>query len=325
MKIFRDSDIKNNPLKDKQIVILGYGSQGSAQALNLRDSGFKVIVGLRKGSQRIKDVERERLKFLPMAEAVKKADLIAMLTPDETHASIYNEFIKTNFKQNGVLLFAHGANIYFKTLLPRRDMDVVMVAPKSPGPILRQRYLDGSGVPAIYSIHQDKSGHAKDIALCYAKGLGCGRSGIIEATFEEETKTDLFGEQAVLCGGLIELMKASYEELIKRGLPPELAYYECSHEVKFIADLLHTKGFAAFANSVSNTALYGGLKQGPRIIDEKVKKTISKIYDEIEDGTFAKEWFESNGSKNAWLDKKRKELINHSIEKAGKTIRELGK
>lgn len=323
MKILRDRDISTDSIKKNLIVIVGYGSQGRAQALNLHDNGYKIAIGLRPGSKTIKKVKDDGLQFMPILEAIKKADILVMLLPDETQPSLYSEIIKPNLKKGGTLLFAHGANIFFKTIIPRSDLDVIMVAPKSPGPLLRQRFVEGSGVPAIFSVHQDSTGNAKRTALEYGKAIGCARSGLIEASFEQEAKTDLFGEQTVLCGGLIELIKAAYEELVKRGLPPELAYYECCHEVKFIADLLHTKGFATFAKSISTTALYGGLKQGPRIIDSKVRAVLSEIYDEIDNGKFAKEWFNSNGSKNDWLNKKREELINHSIEKAGEKVRAL--
>lgn len=322
MKIYYDVDVNIEVLKGKKIAIIGYGSQGHAHANNLKDSGFDVIVGVRKGKSWDKAVNAG-LTVKTVKEASKLADVIMILTPDELQADLYKNEIEPNMKKGAFLAFAHGFNIHFGQIVPSEDINVFMVAPKGPGHLVRSEYLKGSGVPCLVAVHQDPSGITKDIALAYAVGIGGGRAGIIETTFKDETETDLFGEQVVLCGGLTALITAAFETLVEAGYPPELAYFECLHEVKLIADLIYEGGISTMRYSVSNTAQYGDLTRGPRVVNESVKAEMKKILHEIQTGQFAKEWIlECKVGKPTFnaLTKKGEE---HLIEKVGQKLRSM--
>src|SRR6202047_846101 len=297
MRVYYDRDADINLIKGKKIVIIGYGSQGHAHALNLRDSGVKdVAVALRKGSQGVKKAQGEKLKVMEVAEAAKWADVMMMLTPDELQADIYRDHLHAHMKEGAALMFAHGLNVHFNLIEPRADLDVLMVAPKGPGHTVRSEYARGGGGPCLIAIHQDASGNAHDLGLSYACAIGGGRAGIIETSFREECETDLFGEQVVLCGGLVELIKAGYETLVEAGYAPEMAYFECLHEVKLIVDLIYEGGIANMNYSISNTAEYGGYTRGPRLIDERTKAEMKKILEEIQSGRFAREWVLENAA-----------------------------
>lgn len=322
MKIYYDIDVNTDILKDKKIAIIGYGSQGHAHANNLRDSGFDVVVGLRKGGSWRK-AEEAGFSVFTVSEATSKADIIMILTPDELQAELYKSEIEPNLKKGAFLAFAHGFNIHFGQITPAEDINVFMVAPKGPGHLVRSEYLKGSGVPCLVAVHQDPSGITKEIALAYATGIGGGRAGIIETTFKDETETDLFGEQVVLCGGLTALITTAFDVLVEAGYPPELAYFECLHEVKLIADLIYEGGISTMRYSVSNTAQYGDLTRGPRVINDLVKAEMKRILKEIQDGTFAKEWIlECKVGKPVFnaLTKKGEE---HLIEKVGEKLRAM--
>jgi ketol-acid reductoisomerase len=322
MKIYYDFDVNTEILKGKKITIIGYGSQGYAHANNLKDSGFDVFVGLRKGKSWQK-AESAGLTVMTVSEASKIADVIMILTPDELQPDLYKTEIEPNIKKGAFLAFAHGFNIHFGQIVPSEDINVFMVAPKGPGHLVRSEYLKGMGVPCLMAVYQDPSGITKDVALAYAVGIGGGRAGIIETTFKDETETDLFGEQVVLCGGLTALITAAYETLVEAGYPPELAYFECLHEVKLIADLIYEGGISTMRYSISNTAQYGDLTRGPRIINESVKTEMKKILDEIQSGQFAKEWIlECKVGKPTFnaLTKKGEE---HPIEKVGEKLRAM--
>ncbi|GAQ95206.1 ketol-acid reductoisomerase [Thermodesulfovibrio aggregans] len=322
MKIYYDVDVNTDVLKGKKIAIIGYGSQGHAHANNLRDSGFDVIVGLRKGKSWQK-AENAGFTVMPVSEASKIADIIMILTPDELQPELYKTEIEPNIKKGAFLAFAHGFNIHFGQIVPSDDINVFMVAPKGPGHLVRSEYLKGMGVPCLMAVYQDPSGITKDVALAYAVGIGGGRAGIIETTFKDETETDLFGEQVVLCGGLTALITAAFETLVEAGYPPELAYFECLHEVKLIADLIYEGGISLMRYSVSNTAQYGDLTRGPRVINSSVKAEMKKILEEIQNGTFAKEWIlECRVGKPTFnaLTKKGEE---HPIEKVGEKLRAM--
>ena len=277
MRVYYDRDADLNLIKGKKVAVIGYGSQGHAHTLNLRDSGVKdVVVALRKGSQGVKKAEGEKLKVMEVAEAAKWADVMMMLTPDELQGDIYREQLHANMKQGAAIMFAHGLNVHFNLIEPRPDIDVLMVAPKGPGHTVRSEYLRGGGVPCLLAIHKDASGNAHDLGLSYASAIGGGRAGIIETTFKEECETDLFGEQVVLCGGLVELIKGGYETLVEAGYAPEMAYFECLHEVKLIVDLIYEGGIANMNYSISNTAEYGEYVTGPRIITDETKKEMKQ-------------------------------------------------
>src|SRR5262249_7961450 len=289
----RDADI--NLIKGKKVAIIGYGSQGHAHALNMRDSGVKdVAVALRKGSQGVKKAEAEKLKVMDVAAAAKWADVMMMLTPDELQADIYREHLADHMKQGAALMFAHGLNIHFNLIEPRADLDVMMIAPKGPGHTVRAEYQRGAGVPVLMAVHKDVSGNAHDLTLSYGAAIGGGRAGIIETTFREECETDLFGEQSVLCGGLVELMKAGYQTLVEAGYAPEMAYFECVHEVKLIVDLIYEGGIATMNYSVSNTAEYGEYVSGPRVVNDATRAEMKKILDDIQSGKFVKDWMLEN-------------------------------
>jgi ketol-acid reductoisomerase len=325
MKMFYEKDADVNLIKEKKVAIFGYGSQGHAHALNLKDSGVKeVIVALRDGSPSKAKAESKGLKVMNLSDAAEWADVAMILTPDEMQATIYKNHIEQRIKEGTSLAFAHGLNIHYKLIEARKDLDVFMVAPKGPGHLVRSEYEKGGGVPCLMAIHQNGSGKARELALSYASNIGGGKSGIIETTFKDECETDLFGEQSVLCGGLVELIKNGYETLVEAGYEPELAYFECLHEVKLIVDLIYEGGIANMNYSISNTAEYGEYVSGKRIINkEETKKRMKEILDDIQSGKFTKEWMDEckNGQKN--LIKMRKELADHSIEQVGSKLRAM--
>ena len=325
MKMFYEKDADVNLIKEKKVAIFGYGSQGHAHALNLKDSVVKeVIVALRDGSPSKAKAESKGLKVMNLSDAAEWADVAMILTPDEMQATIYKNHIEQRIKEGTSLAFAHGLNIHYKLIEARKDLDVFMVAPKGPGHLVRSEYEKGGGVPCLMAVHQNGSGKARELALSYASNIGGGKSGIIETTFKDECETDLFGEQSVLCGGLVELIKNGYETLVEAGYEPELAYFECLHEVKLIVDLIYEGGIANMNYSISNTAEYGEYVSGKRIINkEETKKRMKEILDDIQSGKFTKEWMDEckNGQKN--LIKMRKELADHSIEKVGTKLRAM--
>jgi len=321
VKIFYERDANPEALKGKTIAILGYGSQGHAQAQNLRDSGHKVIIGLEPNRSSAQQARADGMVVVAPDEAAKRADWIHVLTPDETQAQVYDQFIKPYLHPGKVLGVSHGFSIHFKTIVPPKDVDVVMIAPKSPGHLLRRVYTEGRGVPSLLAIHQDASGRAHEYALCYAYGIGSTRAGVLQTTFKEETESDLFGEQAVLCGGLTSLIKKGFETLVAAGYAPEIAYFECLHEVKLIVDLIYEGGLARMRYSISNTAEYGDLTRGEKVVGDATRTAMKEILARIQDGSFAKEWIEENksGGKNfAALREKEKQ---HPIEIVGAKLR----
>ena len=324
-KIYTDKDANLKTLKDKKISIIGYGSQGHAHAQNLRDSGFNVIVGQRKGSPNYNLAVEHGFKPVSADKATQQGDLISLLIPDEVQAGVYEKEIKPHLKKGKTLLFSHGFNIHFGQVVPPKDIDVIMVAPKGPGHLVRSEYVKGGGVPCLMAIHQNPSKKAEEVALAYASGIGGGRGGVLETTFAEETETDLFGEQAVLCGGASALVKTGFETLVEAGYQPELAYFECMHELKLIVDLFYQGGLTYMRHSISNTAEFGDVTRGPRIINEDTKKEMKKILSEIQDGSFAKEWIlenkEGRPKFNALVAKDK----NHQLEKVGAKLRKLMK
>ena len=320
-KIYYQSDCDINVLKKKTVAIIGYGSQGHAHALNLKDSGVKVIVGLYKGSKSWEKAEKAGLKVMTAEEAAKAADIIMILTPDEKQAKIYRESILPNLTEGKALAFAHGFNIHFKQIVPPANVDVFMIAPKAPGHTVRSEYVAGKGTPCLVAIYQDATGKALDIALGYAAGIGGSRAGVLETTFKIETETDLFGEQAVLCGGLVELVKAGFETLVEAGYPPELAYFECYHEMKMIVDLMYESGIHFMNYSISNTAEYGEYYAGPKVINEQSREAMREILARIQDGTFAEEFVADCKNGHAWLLEQREAINTHEIEKTGERIR----
>lgn len=322
-KIYYQSDCNLALLDGKTIAIIGYGSQGHAHALNLQESGAKVIVGLYEGSKSWADAEAAGLKVATAADAAKAADIIMMLVPDEKQADIYANSIKPNLKEGKVLAFAHGFNIHFGQITPPADVDVIMIAPKGPGHTVRSEYLAGKGVPCLIAVHQDASGKAKEIGLAYAAGIGGARAGVLETTFREETETDLFGEQTVLCGGVTALMQAGYEVLVEAGYDPANAYFECIHELKLIVDLIYQGGFSRMRYSVSDTAEFGDYEIGKRIITEETKKEMRKVLAEIQDGTFAKNWINENKVGRPHFLAERRIRREHQLEKVGKELRKM--
>src|ERR1700692_4063397 len=294
MKVFYDKDADLSLIKGKQVTIIGYGSQGHAHALNLKESGVNVTVGLRKNGASWSKAEKAGLKVKEVAEAVKGADVVMMLLPDEQIAEVYKNEVHDNAKEGAALAFAHGFNVHYGQVIPRADLDVIMIAPKAPGHTVRNTYTQGGGVPRLIAVAQDKSGAARDVALSYAAANGGGRAGIIETNFREETETDLFGEQAVLCGGTVDLIKAGFETLVEAGYAPEMAYFECLHELKLIVDLIYEGGIANMNYSISDTAEYGDYTRGPRVIDAHVREAMKQILTEVQNGTFAKQWIAEN-------------------------------
>jgi ketol-acid reductoisomerase len=324
MRVYYDRDADLNLIKGKQVAIIGYGSQGHAHALNLRDSGVPgIIVGLRPGSATAKKAEAEGFKVMSPAEAAKAADVLMMLTPDELQADIYKESLEPNLKDGAALLFAHGLSVHFNLIEPRKDLDVLLVAPKGPGHTVRGEYLKGGGVPSLIAIYQDASGNAHDIGLSYASANGGGRAGIIETTFKEECETDLFGEQAVLCGGLVELIRAGFETLVEGGYAPEMAYFECLHEVKLIVDLIYEGGIANMNYSISNTAEYGEYVTGPRIITADTKAEMKKVLNDIQTGVFTRNWMLENKVNQTSFKATRARNDAHQIEEVGAKLRDM--
>lgn len=323
-KMFYDKDCDLGVLGGKTVAILGYGSQGHAHAQNLRDSGVSVVVGLQKSSKSWEKVQADGLKVAETAEACQQADLIMVLVPDQVQAEVYKKSIEPNLKKGDVLMFAHGFNIHFNQIVAPEYVDVIMVAPKGPGHTVRSQYEEGRGVPSLIAIYQDVSGKAMDYALAYASGIGAGRAGILETTFKEETETDLFGEQAVLCGGVTELMKAGFDTLVEAGYQPEIAYFECIHEMKLIVDLIYSGGFSFMRYSISDTAEYGDYVTGKRIITEDTRKEMKKVLNEIQTGQFASKWITENnaGGRAAFLGMRRYEA-SHQIEKVGAELRKM--
>jgi len=323
-KIYYDDDCNLKLLEDKVVGIIGYGSQGHAHAQNLRDSGCQVIVAAKaKGSKGWKNAQDAGFKVLTAAEVAKQADIIVMLVPDNLQREIYYGSIEKGLARGKMLMFAHGFNIHYGQIIPPPDIDVTMIAPKCPGPILRQLYTQGIGPPAVVAVHQDASGKAKDIALAYAKGIGCSRAGVIETTFAEETETDLFGEQTVLCGGVSALVKAGFETLVEAGYQPEIAYFECFHELKLIVDLMYQGGLSYMRYSVSDTAEYGDYTRGPRVIDDMVKEEMAQILAEIQDGSFAKEWILENQVGRPVFNALKRMDKEHLIEDVGRELRQM--
>ena len=316
-----DADLQK--LAGKTVAVIGYGSQGHAHALNLHESGIDVVVGLRRESSYWKEAEAAGLPVYETAEAAEKGDLIMILIPDQFQGTVYKESIEPGLRKGKALLFAHGFNIHFNEIKPPEDVDVFMVAPKGPGHLVRRVYTEGSGVPCLFAIYQDASGEAKELALAYAKAIGGTRAGVLETTFKEETETDLFGEQAVLCGGASELVKTGFEILVEAGYQPEIAYFECLHELKLIVDLMYEGGIERMYYSVSDTAEYGGLSRGTRVIDADTKKRMKTILEEVQSGAFAKEWMDENRNGLPALSQMRASLGDHQIEGVGKELRSM--
>ena len=322
MKIYYDRDADMQLIRNKRVAVLGYGSQGHAHAQNLKDSGVNVVVGLREGNSWRK-AEQSGLKVMPTADAVKSADVIMLLAPDEAQAAIYRDSIAPNIKDGASLAFGHGFNIHFGQIVPPASVNVFMVAPKGPGHLVRSEYAKGSGVPMLLAVHQDPSGNTRNLGLAYASAIGGGRAGVIETTFREETETDLFGEQVVLCGGLTSLIQAGYETLVAAGYSPEMAYFECLHEVKLIVDLIYEGGIANMRYSISTTAKYGDISRGPRIITDETKKEMRKILQEIQSGQFAKEWVLENQANRPVYSALLAKGEAHPIEEVGARLRAM--
>ncbi|HZF30321.1 MAG TPA: ketol-acid reductoisomerase [Gammaproteobacteria bacterium] len=320
MQLFVESDVDAKALSGEKIAVLGYGSQGRAHALNLRDSGYDVVIGIRPDGNTTPKAQRDGFTVKAPAEAVKDAGLVAFLLPDTAQAKLYTD-IEKSIKKNATLLFAHGFNIHYKQIVPRADLDVVLIAPKGPGDLVRRQYEQGRGVPCLIAVAQDATGKAKARALAYAHGIGGTRGGVLATTFAEETETDLFGEQAVLCGGATELVVRGYQTLVDAGYQPEVAYFECMHELKLIVDLLHEGGLKKMHQFVSETAKYGDLTRGPRIIDEHVRASMRQVLKEVQDGTFAKQWIEENKAGQPNYKRLLQEDLDQGIEKVGKTLR----
>ena len=323
MNIYYDKDADISLIQSKKVSIIGYGSQGHAHANNLKDSGVEVCVGLREGSASAAKAKKAGLTVKSVEEAAAWADLVMILAPDEHQAALYREQIAPNIKQGAALAFAHGFNIHFRQIEPRADLDVVMIAPKGPGHLVRSTYTQGGGVPSLIAVHQDASGQARDLALSYASANGGGRAGVIETTFKEETETDLFGEQSVLCGGITALIQAGFETLVEAGYAPEMAYFECLHETKLIVDLIYEGGIANMRYSISNTAEYGDFTRGPRVINAESRKAMKEILAEIQDGRFAREFILENQSGTAVMKAQRRISREHPIEQVGERLRSM--
>ncbi|MDG2296878.1 MAG: ketol-acid reductoisomerase [Gammaproteobacteria bacterium] len=328
MQIYYDRDADQEIIKNKNVVIVGYGSQGHAHANNLKDSGGNVTVALRSDSSSWVKSETAGLEVKEVSEAVKDADMVMVLIPDELQSDIYKNEIENNIKEGAVLAFAHGFNIHFEMIVPRADLDVIMIAPKGPGHTVRSQFESGAGVPCLLAVHKDISGNAKSIGLSYACAIGSGRAGIIETNFKDETETDLFGEQAVLCGGLTSLIQTGYEVLVENGYPPEMAYFECLHEVKLIVDLIYEGGLQNMRYSISNTAEYGDYVSGPKVVNADTKRIMESILDRIQSGDFAQEFMDDSRKSNLgkggpMMQQYREEASNHSIEQVGQELRSM--
>jgi len=322
-KIYYDKDADLKLLKGKTVAIIGYGSQGGAQGSNLRDSGVDVIVAELPGTANYERAKKDKMNIMSADEAASKADIIQILVPDEFQAKVYKESIEKHLKKGKTLVFSHGFNIHFHQIMPPKDVDVIMIAPKGPGPLVRKLYTEGGGVPALIAVYQDASGKAKKIALAHAKGIGATRAGVLETTFKEETETDLFGEQAVLCGGCTALVLAGFETLVNAGYQPEIAYFECMHELKLIVDLMYEKGMSGMRAAISNTAEYGDFTVGPFIIDDSVKQRMQYVLSRVQSGAFAKEWILENQAGRPVFMAHRRRGIEHLIEKVGKELRRM--
>ncbi|HEX2501071.1 MAG TPA: ketol-acid reductoisomerase [Methylomirabilota bacterium] len=322
-KIYYDQDADLSLVRGKKIAVIGYGSQGHAHALNLKDSGLDVVVGLYKGSRSWPKAEKDGLRVVTVAEAAQMADIVMVLLPDQAHRPTFEESIRGALTKGKTLMMAHGFSIHFNQVVPPADVDVSMIAPKAPGHIMRDLFVQGPGVPGLLAVQQDVSGKAREVALAYGKGVGCTRAGVIETTFKEETETDLFGEQTVLCGGVSALIKASFETLVQAGYQPEVAYFECMHELKLIVDLFYQGGLAYMRYSVSDTAEYGDYSRGPRVIDDRVRAEMRKILQEIQTGQFAREWVLENQANRASFLATRRMEAEHQIEEVGKRLRAM--
>jgi ketol-acid reductoisomerase len=317
----RDADLSN--LEGKTVAILGYGSQGHAHALNLKDSGVEVVVGLREGSSSRADAEGEGLEVLGVTDAASRGDIVMILLPDERQAEVWEAEISDGIAEGNLLMFAHGFSIHFEQIVPPPGVDVGMVAPKGPGHLVRRQFTEGRGVPCLMAVHQDATGTARDTVLAYASGIGGGRAGIIETTFKDECETDLFGEQSVLCGGATELVRAGFETLVEAGYDPRLAYFECLHELKLIVDLMYEKGIQGMRFSISNTAEYGDMTRGKRVIGPDARAAMKKILDDIQSGEFAKEWIAENRAGGENFQRMREEAAGHQVEEVGKELRDM--
>ena len=323
IKVYHDEDVETGYLQGKTIAVIGYGSQGKAQALCLRDSGLNVVVGLRPGGSSWKAAEADGLEVHPVSEAAAKADIIHMLIPDMVQAEVYRAEVESNLREGKALCFSHGFNIHYRLIVPPSNVDVIMVAPKAPGPRLREVYLEGFGVPALVAVHQNPSGKARELALEMAKALGCTKAGVLETTFKDETESDLIGEQTVLVGGLMELIKNAFEVLVEEGYPPELAYFEACNEVKLIVDLIYTGGLTYMLSSVSETARYGGLAVGPKVVDSHVKENMRKVAREVKNGSFTKTWLEEYRAGRRNLFRMFDQVKAHQLEQVGRFIRKM--
>jgi len=322
-KIYYDQDADMNFIKDKTIAVIGYGIQGRGQALNLRDSGLKVVIGQRTGGPNYEQAQKDGFVPMEAEEATQRADIIQMLVQDHLQADLYRKSVKRHLKKGKSLVFSHGFNIHFKQIVPPPDVDVSMIAPKGPGALVRRQFEEGKGVPCLVAIHQDASGNALKTALAYAKGIGGTRAGVIETTFKEETETDLFGEQSVLCGGTSELIKAGFETLVEAGYQPEIAYFECLHELKLIVDLIYEGGLTGMRKRVSDTAEYGDYTRGPKIISRRTRKEMQKILKDVQSGKFAREWIRENRKGRPNFNEFRKRDENHPVEQVGRQLRDM--
>jgi ketol-acid reductoisomerase len=322
-KVYYDADADLSLLRDKKVAVIGFGSQGHAHALNLRDSGVDVMVGLYPGSPSGARAQAAGLRVVSVAEAVQRADIVMLLVPDPVQPQVYRESIGPHLRPGQLLMFAHGFNIHFRQIVPPPEVDVTMVAPKAPGHRMRELFTQGIGVPALLAVHQDATGRAKPLTLAYAKGIGCTRAGVIETTFAEETETDLFGEQAVLCGGVTALIQAAFETLVEAGYQPEIAYFECLHELKLIVDLMYEGGMSYMRYSVSDTAEYGDYTRGPRVIDDHVRQTLREILREVQTGVFAREWILENQAGRPVFETLRRRQAQHPIEEVGRRLRAM--
>ena len=321
--IYYDSDADFDLLKERVVSVIGYGSQGHAQALNLKESGANVIVGLRPSSKSVDEAKANGLTVKSVEEAAAEGDIVQILIPDELQGSVYKNQIEPNLSDGNMLLFSHGFSIHFGQIVPSEGVDVAMIAPKAPGHLVRRVFTEGAGTPCLLALHQDATGLARDVALAYAKGIGGTRAGVIETTFQEETETDLFGEQAVLCGGTTALIKAAFETLVEAGYQPEMAYFECLHELKLIVDLIYEGGLTWMRHSISNTAEYGDLTRGPRIVDEGVKERMKELLAEVQSGKFAREWVLENQANQPTLQALRRQERTHQVESVGKELRSM--